>query len=341
MENKQNTTMLAAVQKHGRWGYIDQSGELVIPCSFYDVRNFEGGLARVQDEENSPWYYISKHGRPCRRMDDIHAAAPKGMIVGPFKYGIAKVGSYRTTEYSSAERVYDNVADFDGHDVVSTSASKWFVHGYMDRNGKMLTGYDYESLTPEWLADEIREGWVKMSRYDNGNTEYMSRTGKLLNGQYGMMSHNFYEGLAFVSKKTFGMFTKYGYINPSGEMAIPSKWVWCYDFSEGLAAVKEKAKDKHFSYINHKGETVIPSQPWNRAGEFHEGLASVQQSGSLCYGYIDKTGKNVIPYRWEWCGDFSHGFAPVKENGKYGFIDKSGKLVIPCQWDAACEFAKV
>ena len=341
MDKNQEMTLLAAVKKNGKWGFINQKGEVVIPCSFYDVKSFEGGLARVQDQENGPWRYINKYGRTNQRLDDMHAKAPAGMIIGPFKYGIAKVGNYRTKEYSSTTTVYDNAFDFDGHEEYSHSSYTDFVHGYMDRNGNMLTGYDYDSMSPEWMADEISDGWIKMSRYDNGNTEYMSRMGKRLEGQYGLMSHNFHEGVAFVSKTVFGMFTKYGYINTNGEMVIPNKWVWCYDFSEGLAAVKEKAKDKYFSYINHKGETVIPSQPWNRAGEFHEGLASVQQSGSGYFGYIDKTGKNVIPYRWEVAGDFSQGLAPVRDNDQYGFIDKTGKLVISCQWESACGFAKV
>ena len=35
---------------------------------------------------------------------------------------------------------------------------------------------------------------------------------------------------------------------------------------------------------------------------------------------------------WTKSGGFSEGLAEVSINGKYGFIDKTGKLVIPCQW---------
>ena len=61
------------------------------------------------------------------------------------------------------------------------------------------------------------------------------------------------------------------------------------------------------------------------------------------YGYIDKTGKEVIPCRF-YDADFDkgvfreglvfyEGLAWVKRDKKYGYIDKSGKEVIPCKYD--------
>ena len=51
------------------------------------------------------------------------------------------------------------------------------------------------------------------------------------------------------------------------------------------------------------------------------------------YGYIDKTGKEVIPCRFYDTGGFYEGLAKVELDGKYGCIDKSGKEVIPCKYD--------
>ena len=53
------------------------------------------------------------------------------------------------------------------------------------------------------------------------------------------------------------------------------------------------------------------------------------------YGFIDKSGKVVIPCRWRVAWEFSEGLAHVDENYRYGFIDKSGKVVISCQWESA------
>lgn len=43
--------------------------------------------------------------------------------------------------------------------------------------------------------------------------------------------------------------------------------------------------------------------------------------------------------RWQYQGDFREGLSLVKDaNGKWGFIDTTGKLVIPCQWKFAQNF---
>ncbi|MBE9577584.1 WG repeat-containing protein [Moraxella sp. K1664] len=67
-----------------------------------------------------------------------------------------------------------------------------------------------------------------------------------------------------------------------------------------------------------------------------EGLASVEQNGK--WGFIDNTGKVVIPVQYDYVGYFSEGLATVKQNGKFGFIDKTGKVVIPVQYDNAWVF---
>jgi hypothetical protein len=47
------------------------------------------------------------------------------------------------------------------------------------------------------------------------------------------------------------------------------------------------------------------------------------------WGYIDKTGRLIIPYKFESAEDFSEGLAAADFNGKTGYIDKTGKFVIP------------
>lgn len=55
-------------------------------------------------------------------------------------------------------------------------------------------------------------------------------------------------------------------------------------------------------------------------------------------GFIDKTGKIIIPLKFDAVGDFSEGFARVEINDKWGFIDESGKIVIEPQFSWAWNF---
>lgn len=105
---------------------------------------------------------------------------------------------------------------------------------------------------------------------------------------------------------------------------------------------------------------VVPCK-YKEVGDFSEGLAAVaiqvgtQKNGSAVvrWGFIDKTGKEVIPCQYRYTssrfkGDryevgpsFSEGLAAVQdENGKWGYIDQTGKVVIPFQYTLAWNFSE-
>ena len=56
------------------------------------------------------------------------------------------------------------------------------------------------------------------------------------------------------------------------------------------------------------------------------------------WGFIDKTGTNVIACKYDDIRNFSEGLAAVQLNGKWGFIDKTGSNVIDCNYDDTIGF---
>jgi hypothetical protein len=67
-----------------------------------------------------------------------------------------------------------------------------------------------------------------------------------------------------------------------------------------------------------------------------QGLANVQTGNGTTarWGYIDKTGKEVIPFLFAGASEFTvEGMAAVKLKDKWGFIDRTGKLVIAPKYD--------
>ena len=81
-----------------------------------------------------------------------------------------------------------------------------------------------------------------------------------------------------------------------------------------------------YGYIDHSGKWVIP-RSFGAADDFHEGLAAVRGEGGT-WGYIDKTGQFVIGPRFENAMEFSEGLAAVKVGGRWGWINPDGKVVI-------------
>ena len=63
-------------------------------------------------------------------------------------------------------------------------------------------------------------------------------------------------------------------------------------------------------FVSERGIEIIPLK-YEDAGDFHEGLAAVQQDGK--WGYINRMGRMVIKPRWDEAGYFSEGRAFVSE----------------------------
>ena len=75
--------------------------------------------------------------------------------------------------------------------------------------------------------------------------------------------------------------------------------------------------------LNKKSNTLLYRRWYNDIDDFSEGLAKVELNGK--YGFIDKTGREVIPCKYDFAYGFSDGLASIELNGKWGCIDKYGK----------------
>ena len=92
-----------------------------------------------------------------------------------------------------------------------------------------------------------------------------------------------------------------------------------------------------WGFIDKSGNEVVPCK-YDDASSFSEGLAFVELDGK--YGFIDKSGNEVVPCTYDQAYSFSEGLAHVKLDGKWGFIDKSGNEVVPCKYDHANRFSE-
>ena len=48
------------------------------------------------------------------------------------------------------------------------------------------------------------------------------------------------------------------------------------------------------------------------------------------YGYVNKTGKSVVPCIYDWIKAHDEEFSYVRRDGKYGIINYEGDVIIPC-----------
>jgi cell division protein FtsB len=104
---------------------------------------------------------------------------------------------------------------------------------------------------------------------------------------------------------------------------------------EQVKELQEQVKDLK-TLLAASRESEMINTGWTKRGDFFSGLAVVQDDNTNKYGFIDKTGKLIIPCEWTSAFKFNdhlNGLAAVKDNnGMWGFIDKTGKIVIPCTY---------
>lgn len=120
-------------------------------------------------------------------------------------------------------------------------------------------------------------------------------------------------------------------VKPSFEAFIERRAFSLRDFNEGLAAIRQKDEwgDYKWGCIDKKGRVIVPFQ-YDYMGDFSDGLAVVRKDEK--YGFVDKTGKEVIPVKYSYAESFDKGIALVAEydewgDYKWGCIDKNGKNV--------------
>lgn len=131
----------------------------------------------------------------------------------------------------------------------------------------------------------------------------------------------------------------YGLINSEFKEIVPLKMNYCTEFNEGRAKIVFYESGKGYGrtgYVDYTGRFVIP-QIYDWGGDFSDGLAVISLNKK--YGFIDKSGKEIIPVKYESAEKFTYGLAPVKINGKWGYVDKTGKMIIPAIYDVAINFA--
>ena len=130
----------------------------------------------------------------------------------------------------------------------------------------------------------------------------------------------------------------------SGEQLTHNDYTNIHSFSEGLSVVdysyakvdpvtKEIVVLTKAGFIDKTGKEVIPVV-FDYADSFGDGLALVAYKG--LFGFINHKGQEVIPYMFQGAGIFSEttpSLAGVMLFGKWGFINKEGKVVIPFIYD--------
>lgn len=301
------TDGLTPVCKNGKWGYMNEDGELVIRCKYDYADSFHEGLAAVKKDNKIGYIntddelvidykrFVDAHGF----IDGMALVAVNDPDADSYLYGYINTDGKTVID---CKYTYLNFF-IDGLAVAQNKDGKY---GYIDKDGEVVIDFEYDYAG--YFSEET--GLALVAEGDTEDLEYF-------------------------------------YIDKDGEVVIESEYDIADDFygDSGLAAVGEKDKkipydsdpsDYYYTYkygfINDEGDLKIDFK-YTDTSYFCEGLCAVKNDKDK-WGFIDEKGRLKIDYKYKSTTDFDNGICAVQnEKGKWGYIDKDGDVVIECKYD--------
>lgn len=319
MEN--TTQYLYPARKDGKFGFINQQGQVVIGFEFDGAYSFSEGLAGV--------FMGGKVGF----IDTIGnmVITPRFDTTSGFSEGFAGVRSGGKGGYvnRSGDFVIPPVfymADGFENGLARVMKEVGSKGSFIDQQGKVVVeGRNF-------LISKYSEGLINCP--ENGNWGFIDTSNRFVVPPVYKHTREFSEGKAAVTPKKDingkpNRKDLYGFINHQNEMIIPPLFQGAdIRFSEGLCAVW----DDGYGYIDAAGKQVIPCE-FDLGKHFSEGMAVFKPKGKKKkYGYIDPSGRIVIEAVFTSAHDFKNGAAAVitgeqYEQFHYGLIDKKGNYI--------------
>ncbi|MEA3494653.1 MAG: WG repeat-containing protein [Bacteroidota bacterium] len=82
--------------------------------------------------------------------------------------------------------------------------------------------------------------------------------------------------------------------------------------------------DGKYGFLDKNGEVVVPFK-FDQVLPYHNGLAKVRIEDK--FGYIDKNGKEVIKCTYEYVSAFQRGLTKIYQNEKIAYFDNNGTKI--------------
>jgi WG containing repeat len=363
------SSSLASVQV-GIYGYVNKTGRLVIKSQYSEVKNFSQGLAAVKIGDK--WGYIDRTGKVIVK--------PQYSEVLSFSQGLAAVKlddkwGYvdRTGKVIVKPQFSEAYSFFEGLAAIQIDGERRY--SYIDKRGIVIkpqpgSGYSFMTKRVGFSDSGAEYGVQQEVIVVKPDSEYsFMELGGSSDSNREIISYiyDFSEGLAAVETRdgdgTCGaVLCLFGYVDKTGKMVIEAEFYAVKEFSKGLAAVSIHdlgggADIGEWGYINKQGQMVIKAL-FSDANSFSQGLAAVEsgrkyvlyedeESGETFrkdiagkWGYIDRTGKQIISSQFDLANSFSEGLAAVKVKNKCGYINKTGKVIVKRRFSTCEHFSE-
>lgn len=312
-DDARDEVRLFPIELEGRWGYVNESGRVVIAPSFTAASDFNEGVAAVRSG-NWAWGYIDASGE--------YVIEPQFEGLRQFSDGLAAVRF--DSRWGFIDRSGSFVINPSFTEAYSFAQGRAFVRTndyiweYIDKSGEIIRT-DETPRFDENSDGSFRDGLALVRR--EGTFGYIdTSTRPFIPMQY-TEARPFSEGRAAIK-----ISDRWGFINTQKSTVIDPQYISAGSFADGLAPVRQSGNT--WGYIDSEGRVVVPEQ-FEAARSFSERRAAVMVDGY--WGFIDTRGNMIADAQFDEVRDFKNGLARVYkffgEDERMGYIDQSGNYV--------------
>lgn len=307
-------------------GIIDRNGKEVVPVIYKEVfGSLDNGLfVKVADTANKIFYYNTA-GKIIQ--------VPEGLQLENNRVDGKRIIAKKNGKYGLVDGKFNEVLPFE-YSLIAPS-----------ENGILIIGQNYlYGLMDQKLNWIIKPTYKYISFFVNGYAVVSDKDNLqgAINTKGNLTAPPQFSSLSLVDKAGPGLAIyrqkgsdRSGLVNvATGKIITPANYIlYSSDYTDGVFVFRRDGKK---GMVDTTGKEIFYDAYTDFSPGFGYHRAWVMKNNK--YGFIDNTGKLVIPLQYDMIGGFVEGLAKVRVNGKNGFINPKGELVIPMIYKDAQNF---
>jgi len=320
----------AAVKFGGKWGFVDTKGKIVVNTKyemvepFYDDYAFvmsdgkwgivdDDGKEVIPPKYDNVWCYsddytlIQMAGKWGLVVDGKEVILPRYDYFGQLYNGLAIVSINGKRGYINSEGkevippIYDKIGPFVS-DLAITEITG--LKGVIDKSGKEIIPATFDDIiiiNPDMIQVKKADKW---GMYSDGI-------------QIAPPKYDVILGIRNDVMPTF-LAGKWGFLDDAGTQIIPDSLSNIWVAPSGLIFRKI---DASMIFFNKKGQR-LNRYTFDVPEQYPDGVKATQKD--KLWGYVDDSGKEVIPPKYDSALDFCDEIARVTKDGREGYINLKG-----------------
>ncbi|MBX9850876.1 MAG: WG repeat-containing protein, partial [Cytophagaceae bacterium] len=328
------------VQKDGKWGIINDKGEVLLPCNYR-------GIQTSSERKYYVWKLTSWTVKNNNNEIIANLQFDSLRYIGEGLYRFSMIGKKGIVDAKGniiVGTAYEEISNYR----YGLSKVKKDNYGVINSQAKVIIPFEYDDV----LIDELFIRVKTIAHTENGLQEkwglYDHKGNILIKPKYAKLN-SYSEGLIAAQRED----GTWGYIDENGNTEIIFRYSFVENFEKGVAKVSipySVIKKDLYAIIDKKGEYVISPGDYDfyKVGliKIDKGKASMvipkekysaYESVNNKYirvflndksGIIDADGREIIPPVYDKVSNPSEqGIFIVEKDFKYGIIDNNGTII--------------